>query len=286
LFLLVGEILKCTDENHASTIKSLIITMRASLTMHALIVEGPAGWGKTTAVDSALNQAGIRASYLGSYSTPLHLFNFLYEHSNDCIVIDDTAGLFCESSSMAILKAATWPRGNQRTIRWGSSTSKAITEEFTFQGKLIIVCNTFPATADAEAIKSRSFPFKVRLNAVRAKELLEIAAKDESLFKDTKSALAVAEYLGSCLTGNSLSTISFRTLQMGYELAQHNPNDWQKLLSGMVMTTASEDPRQVVIDLARQRLKVKDQARIFEDSTGFKRRTFFKLRRELSLSDK
>lgn len=268
--------------NHIEAIKSLLLTVMVSDRMHALIVEGPAGWGKTTAVDEALKAAGISGMHLGSYSTPLHLFNFLHENSQRIIVIDDCAGLFNDQSSMAILKAATWGQRKQRKIRWGSTSGKASTEEFLFEGKLIIVCNSFPTTADAEAVKSRSFPYKISISPVFAKELLKKAAQNTTLYPDTRKAKEVVRFLSAKISPVSLQQISYRTLQMGYELARHNEL-WRDLLKRMVVATPT-DPKKLVRQLSRRKIKVKDQIRLFEDSTGLRRRTFFKYRRELGIS--
>lgn len=275
--------MKSESLNHIDAIKSLLITIRASEKMHALIIEGPPGWGKTTAVDDALKAAGVKGVHLGSYSTPLHLFNFLHDNSSNTVVIDDCAGLFSDQSSMAILKAATWGQGKQRKIRWGSTSGKASAEEFQFEGKLIIVCNSFPATADAEAVKSRSFPYKINIDPTSAKMLLEKAAENSSLYSDTKKASEVANFLAKKISAASVHQISYRTLQMGYELAEHNGNQWRELLERMVVA-APEDPRKLVRQLSRKGLPVKDQIRLFEESTGLKRRTFFKYRRELGVS--
>jgi DNA polymerase III delta prime subunit len=269
--------------NHIDAIESLLLTIRASEKMHALIIEGPPGWGKTTAVEDALKAAGVAGVHLGSYSTPLHLFNFLHENSRTIIVIDDCAGLFSDQSSMAILKAATWGQGKKRKIRWGSTSGKASAEEFQFEGKLIIVCNSFPATADAEAVKSRSFPYRINIDPTNAKSLLEKAAGNPSLYSDTQKAVEVAKFLCKKLCAASVHQISYRTLQMGYELAQHNGNQWQTLLERMVVS-APEDPKKLVRQLSRRGLAVKDQIRLFEEATGLKRRTFFKYRREIGAS--
>jgi DNA polymerase III delta prime subunit len=269
--------------NHIDAIKSLLLTVRASERMHALIIEGPPGWGKTTAVDEALMAAGIAGVHLGSYSTPLNLFNFLHDNSQATVVIDDCAGLFNDQNSMAILKAATWGQAKKRRIRWGSTSGKASAEEFYFEGKLVIVCNTFPTTADAEAVKSRSFPYKISIDPMRAKGLLDKAAANAEMYSNTKRAKAVARFLIGKISTSSIHQISYRTLQMGYELAQHNGDQWRNLLERMV-TCAPEDPKKLIRQLSRRGLKVKDQVRVFESSTGMKRRTFFKYRRELGLS--
>ncbi len=250
---------------------------------HALIVEGPAGWGKTTAVEEALRSVGIEGIHLGGYSTPLNLFNCLAENSKRFVIIDDCAGLFNYQSSVAILKAATWPQGGQRIVRWGSTSSRATVDEFVFEGKLIIVCNGFPDTADANAVRSRSFPCPIEMTVGQARSLLASAAIDKMRFKDMSKSKSVAGLLSERLTQNSLEQISYRTLRMGYELAVHNPDSWQSLLSGMIKIVPVH-PMSIVQQLARQNLKVKEQVKLFEEATGLKRRTFFNYRRKLTNS--
>lgn len=269
--------------DHVSTIKLLIRTLLHSKEMHALLVEGPAGWGKSTAVEQALREIHIDCVPLGSYSTPLHLFNFLSQNQDCVVLIDDSAGVYSDSASMAILKAATWGRGDARKIRWGSTSAKAAVEEFLFRGKLVVVCNSFPRTPDAEAVRSRSFPHSIAVSESEAKALLTEAAQNRDWFVNTAVAEAVARYLVKRITRDSLAHISYRTLRMGYELAEHNPASWQTLLDRMI-PLAQEDPKVLVKRLARQSLRVKDQLRAFEKTTGLRRRTFFKYRRELKLS--
>ena len=177
--------------------------------MHALIIEGPPGWGKTTAVEESLKLAKIEAPHLGAYSTPLNLYNFLSEHFDKVILLDDCAGIFNDPSAMAILKAATWPsRGNRRLIKWGSTSTKASTDEFEFFGKLIVVCNSFPRTPDGEAIRSRGYSRKIDITLNEAKKLLSDAASQKKWYPKTKLAAEVAEFLIGHMTESSLSQIS------------------------------------------------------------------------------
>ena len=221
--------------------------------------------------------------HLGAYSTPLNLYNFLFENSDKFVVIDDTSGLFIDSASMAILKAATWPQGGKRTIRWGSTSSRAATNEFDFTGKLIMVCNSFPATPDGEAIKSRSFVRPILISAMEAKKLLREAAADKTWYKNTKVATEVAEFLIGRLNDQMVGKISYRTLHMGYELAKDHPESWQDLLLPTI-PSGGEDPVRLVKSLAKKKIKVKEQLRIFEETTGLKRRSFFKYRSDLNLN--
>jgi DNA polymerase III delta prime subunit len=271
--------------DHVDTIQRLLKTVQASEKMHALLITGPAGFGKSTAVDEALKQSKAKAVHLGSYSSPLNLFNFLYENSAKglTVVIDDTSGIYSEPSAMAILKAATWAQGNPRILRWGSTSGRAAIEEFEFEGKVVIVCNTFPSTSDASAVRSRAFPYAFEVSERKARELIIMAAQNPKWFKNIELAKKVADYLCGIITSSNLSQISYRTLQMGYELAEHNPDDWQ-LLFGRMIAVDVEDPYKLVRKLSKEQISVREQLSRFERATGYKRRTFFKYRRELKIS--
>jgi DNA polymerase III delta prime subunit len=273
--------------DHVETIKRLLKTLQVSEKMHALIVTGPAGFGKSTAVDEALHQLKARSVHLGAYSSPLNLFNFLHENSakGTTVVIDDTSGIYNEPSAMAILKAATWAQGKPRVLRWGSTTGRATVEEFEFKGKIVIVCNNFPSSADASAVRSRAFPYIFEVNETKARELLLEAAKNRKWFSNTKLASTVANHLCGMITNSNLSEMSYRTLQMGYEIAEHNPDDW-KVLLGQMISVDIEDPHKLIRRLAKEKISVREQVNRFERATGFKRRTFFKYRRELNLSSR
>jgi len=111
--------------NYVDDIRLAIKTVVGSDEFHAVLIEGPAGWGKTTTVTMALDELNLEAIHLGSYSTPLNLFNFFSEHQNNIILIDDTAGLFENPQSMSLLKSATWSNNRKkRILKWGSTSNK------------------------------------------------------------------------------------------------------------------------------------------------------------------
>ena len=265
--------------------RGLISTILKSPRNHAVIVEGPAGWGKTTAVDLALAEAVVEGVHLGAYSTPLNLFNFLFLHSSRFVVVDDCcAGLFSDSSWMAILKAATWPRSTgQRILKWGSTSGKAAADEFDFTGKLVIVCNSFPSTPGGDAVRSRAHGMRIDVSCERAMKLLRQAAADRGRFADPIVAKEAVEWVCERLSPATLASVSYRTLENAYELAIHNPVNWRDLIGIGSSSKVSNDPKRLVADLATQPIKVKDQFRMFTDATGYGRRTFFKLRRETNV---
>src|SRR5207253_717400 len=120
---------------HLETIQAFIKMLIGSESFHALVIQSPPGWGKSTAIDQALGELGIKAVAAGSYANTLHIYNTLCLHPNSLIVLDDCAGLFSDQKSMGILKAATWQSSGQNTgsprvtrwrrrVSWGSTSEK------------------------------------------------------------------------------------------------------------------------------------------------------------------
>jgi DNA polymerase III delta prime subunit len=266
-------------------IKAQVRTIVNSQNFHMLIVEGRPGTGKSTAISAALNQLGIAPAILGAYSTPLGFFNFLSEHPSSVVLADDTSGILASPLAMAILKSATWDQpGHGRVVRWVSTTERAVTEEILFSGKLIFICNSFPKTPDAEAVRNRSLDLLIEPNVAETKELLTLAAKDKERFPDQKIAQRVLKKIISDLSEENLSKVSYRNLQKAYEIAVHNPQTWEQM--GQVKALIGPEPesiQKVINKLNQSKLKVKDQLNEFERITGFKRRTFFKYRKQLGL---
>ena len=267
--------------NHDAEICQLIQSVVKSRKYHAVIISGPPGFGKTTSVNRALAKSKVKVAKLGAYSTPLGFFNFLHANADKVVVIDDTSGLYGDPSSMALLKAATWSQAGARIIRWDTLSTRAAAEEFLFSGKFVIICNTFPNTADGEAVKSRSFLRPIEISGDEARCMILKAAEDQSRYKDSDTAAVVARFLVSRLNDNSVGKISYRTLEKGYDLAIDHPENWKDLLIHEIPKTIN--PERLVVELDKQQIKVKEQLRIFERTTGLKRRSFFKYRSQANL---
>jgi hypothetical protein len=295
--------------DYTTKIKNLIRTVEKSETFHAVLIEGPAGYGKSTAVSEAFTELNIEPVHLGNYSTPLNLFLFLQDNHSKWILIDDSAGIFDNPLSMSLLKGATWPiHGGNRQLKWGSTGAKLDVNQFVFSGKLVIICNSFPFTADAKAILSRSIAHKIILSLDEAKASIIEAAKNQKYFSNTNLASEVADYLIRYLNEKTIHAISFRTLRLGYELAIHNPDLWRQLLLDSIShsnlslkssdstysinthkSTPKIDPEDNIINellsrLSKSNLSIKDQEKEFELQTGLKRRRFYQYRRNFSLS--
>lgn len=273
--------------NHVEAIQKYIEAIIGSDDMHCLIIEGPPGWGKTTCIEKALDKAQVVANSLGAFSTPLNLYNFLAENkTSGVILLDDCSGIFNDPTAMAILKAATWPnRNDNRIIQWGSTSNKAILEQFEFSGKIIVVCNSFPKTADGTAIKSRGYSRKIDVSLLEAKKLILEAAKDKNWYSNTLLATSVAEFLNLHLTDSNLSEFSFRTLKKAYRLAEVHPQSWKELFVDL-LPKESKNPEKLIKELAKENIKIKDQAQRFMEQTGLGIRSFYNYRKDAKLGKK
>lgn len=271
--------------NHLQDIECLIKTLVQSPRFHTLVIESPAGWGKSSTLERTLNNLNLPYHAIGAYVTPLALYNALISHPKDILLLDDCAGLFGDAIGMAILKAAAWASAGsqgERVVTW-SSTSERVTHPSTsFAGKIILLANSIPQGRDTRAFLSRALYLQIRFDGDQAAEMLKEASQQREYFEDQGIAEKVAAFLSERARTSEIQAINLRTLQMGYDLARTNPETWQVLLEKLVPRS---DPKAVLEDLARSDLSVEEQSREFSRLTGLSRRTFFKYRKRMEPLD-
>lgn len=269
---------------YLSEIKRFVEILIASKKFHLLTIMGAPGWAKTHTTRKVLEELNAKYSCLGSYSTPLGLYNHLASAPNNVCVIDDTAGLFHNAQAMSLLNAASWPGAegdSRRCLRWTSTSDLASTSSFEFNGKIVVLTNFMPETPQVRAFVNRSLHYKIQLDADIISQLLIDAADDKDFFDDTVLAKEVAVFLSTNAQYHDINRISLRTLEMGYELAKLNPDDWQNLLIKTLPSVPAED---VVKELDLSPLRIERQYEEFHRITGKSRRTFFYIRDRLGIS--
>lgn len=260
---------------HLEDIKSLVRTLQLSQNFHALVIESPPGWAKSSTVEALLKGAGIDFMSLGSFSTPLNLYNSICENPQRLLLLDDCAGLFGEAPAMAILKAATWSSVGSlggRRVTWGSSSGRAKQPNVDFTGKIILLTNAVPMGKDMDAFISRTLYLKLSLQPDDITNLLLLAAKSTEHYDNIELSSAVASHL---LGTFDLSKLNLRSLKMAYEIAKTNPVNWKSLLERLL---PSDSAKGIASKLVGSDIPVEAQAREFTRLTGLSRRTFFNYR--------
>lgn len=274
---------------HLSVLSSLVKTLLQSDVFHALVVQSPPGWGKSTAIDGVLSGLGSDFVAAGSYATPLHIYNTLCENPRSLIVFDDCAGVFSDVKSMSLLKAATWKssgaldaKEKSRRVAWGSTSEKVPIRSVDFLGKIILLTNTLSAGRETEAFLTRCLSYKIRISPAEVRSLLLEAASSQQFFPDAEAAREVASFLCDKLNNFPLSRLNLRTLMMGYELSLSHPGgEWRELLRTLHSAQTDEELLGYVFEKG---VRTHEQERRFYDSTGLARRSFFNYKRRLGLS--
>ncbi len=268
---------------HMNDIARFIELLVKNSKFHLLTILGAPGWAKTHTTRSALEKLNVEFDCLGSYSTPLGLYNHLCRAPDKLIVIDDTAGLFHSPQAMSLLNAASWPGAegdNRRVLTWTSTSEMAASASFEFRGKIIVLTNFMPETPQAKAFMNRSLHYRIQLDAEIIGELLLSAADSAEHFKDPQLAQKVARFLADSARFFDINRFSLRTLEMGYEFAKVEPNGWQDLL---LRTLPPVAPDIVVRELDASEERIERQFEEFRRVTGKSRRTFFYIRDRLGL---
>jgi hypothetical protein len=121
-----------------------------------LIIVGPPGPGKSTAVAAHL---GRRACLIKGGATPYRLYQKLYEHRDEPIVLDDADKIFRTQDGMFLFKIlcdtepVKWPQWNSATpeIRQG-----LLPDTFPTTSRVVVIANSWPQTnPDIRAVESR-----------------------------------------------------------------------------------------------------------------------------------
>jgi hypothetical protein len=267
---------------HIEDIRLLTQTLLKSSQFHALVIQSAPGWGKSTTIENVLNSEKIPYLSLGSYSTPLFLYNAICSNPDSLIVLDDCAGLFQDTVAMSILKAATWKSSgssDSRKIAWGSTSEKVEIESVVFTGKFILLTNNPIKSLEAKAFLSRVLHLSIALSTEEKAMLLKNASEIPEAFPNTMTASSVATFLSERIF-SGVDNINFRTLKLGYELAISHPDCWQRLL-GLLLDQPLPSPNNSSLIIFDEKSKVEDQFKIFNQQTSLSRRTFFNYRKRM-----
>jgi hypothetical protein len=233
-----------SDLERRYTSVDAFIKQIAGGTIHSLIVNGPAGVGKTHSVESFLSQyAKGRYKVVKGHMTPLSLYGNLFFHRdpNNILVLDDIDSVFKKIEGVNLLKAAM-DTGSVRRINWESTTALkgiGIPDSFEFKGKVILISNIgFSVTrknsisVHLDALKDRSFNIVVADSTKEScfKQVCFMVLKKDMLISfDLKyeQRIELLDYLKSHIT--ALEKISLRTAMKLAQLMAISPSGWRDM---------------------------------------------------------
>jgi hypothetical protein len=243
------------------------------------LLVGDPGLGKSFNVPQCVDPE--ITEYAPSHNSPLGFYDFVHSNSTKLIIIDDSANGFRDAKIQAFIKAMLWanPVTKKYTVAWRSTSSalesRGLPEEFDFEGKLIFIANEIPNNVHARAIESRMLTYRFDLTFEERKVLLSIVAERNGFDPLTKDQIQEIVTFLNQRANPSCRNFDLRLLSKAAGLFKQFPGDWELAVGNLI----EADPRfDLMSDLVKSGMSVKEQMEAFEQKTGLKRRQFFKLR--------
>ncbi len=207
------------------------IRMVAGGYANSVVLVSEAGLGKSFLVLKTLSELGLKINkdyvYINSYTTPLALYNLLYQHHDKLILFDDVEGIFEDRKAISILKAALWNSTGTRIIDYHSTSKNVEVPSFEFTGRIIFCTNKLPTNNTIQPVLSRIYYHFIRFTRQEIIEIMHEIAKEPYKDFSKEDRMKVVTFIkDNC----EYSKISLRTLIKGYELYSYNQEVWAELL--------------------------------------------------------
>ena len=246
------------------------------------IVHSQGGLAKTWSSQAILKKKKEEYAYLNSFTSPLELYNFLYDNAKEkVILIDDCEGIWDNKSIISILKNATELNGS-RTISWNSTTSKLGGRANTcaFNSRIILLTNQLPnieKNRHIEALLSRAFLCRLNFSHQEKIDVIREVSKREYQGLKIEERKDIFEFIERN-TNEATKDLSIRTLIKCYHFYMFDKTLWKEL---GIRILKSEPHRELVYSLMQSGKSVKDQEVIYHSKTGRSRADFYRVKQEV-----
>lgn len=246
-----------------------------------LVIQGEAGLGKSYSVLKTLKESGREFVYATGYTTPLQLYQFIYDNREKIIFFDDTKNIFKSEAGLEILKAALYSPTGTRLVRYNSSTTKlSAPSEFVFEGGIVVAVNDLNRknSEDLKAVIDRvlyyevKFSYEEKLQIIA--DLIKMPYKD-LLETDRK---AIFDFLRNN-TSPATTNINFRLLFKLFEIFRYDKIQFEKLARELIFT---DELTELTLNCLKKHSVVKEAEREFCEKTGFSGRYFYKIKAKIN----
>ena len=264
-------------------IKCLLKTKHYS----GFLLTGEGGLGKSVLTLSSVkkNLKPIEWEYSNGYTTPLALYQFLYNNrEKKLIILDDVEGVFNNKLSLAILKGALWGDEGKRICHYSSTSERLTTpKNFVMKAKIVILCNEIlrENNLSTRAMISRTILYKVSFSFEQKMKICEEFIKEEKDISEEKKK-KVLEILKTNVS-ETTKDFNFRTLRKLIAFVEYNEKKAESLFKE---TTEVDEIREAYFEVVKLSTIVNTQIKIFSEKTGRGRATFFRVKRSVKVSSK
>jgi hypothetical protein len=109
-----------------------------------VILVGERGLAKSRTVRRLLGEVGHCVCWIEGNATPFGMYEKLYRHRDEFVVIDDVDSLYADTSGVRLLKCLCQTE-EEKALAWHSDArsleKRGIPREFTTKSRVIIICN-------------------------------------------------------------------------------------------------------------------------------------------------
>lgn len=256
----------------------------------SLLVFGNGGLGKTVCITQTLAAENIAPVVVNSHATPLGLYQTLYEHrSNAVLLIEDAEAIFTNLKILGLLRSSTW--GDPRIVSYVSSQLNGLPSRFTFSSRIIITANTLPKNSPAfHALLSRMDTFQINATNQEVIEQMRVWAKRGYRGLSREECEEVINFITEEGGSRQLSLRLYEPSLRKREYAQQADVDWKELVRCQLNQIGHNEvvqPDRKAIDMkvmseavAKHPFSARDQETFWRQATGRSRASFFRCKRE------
>jgi hypothetical protein len=232
-----------------------------------LAIVGTGGLGKSQTFKKAMKAEAKPHHLIKGNASAFILYQELYNHRDEMIVIDDADTLYTDKKTQPLLKCLLETEEN-KTVAW---RTKAIDDDsyprvFTTRSKVAILCNEWMTVShNMKAIVSRG----IFLNFVPTAEEVHREVAERSFLKDDVVYAFVEKHLGL------IGTPDMRKYDHISKLRKANPTKWQDYALNLLNPNLDRKGMETVSKLlADPSLTRGERIAKFMEITGLSRHTY------------
>lgn len=199
--------------------------MVAKNNARGFLLWGNTGLGKTFAIFRAFEEIGKNFVYLSGHITPLELYQFLFRHKEEHIVLDDV-NILNDDINLNMLKSCLCDKPSIVNYNTTSPRLK-VPNKFHFKGTITLLLNSKPKlNEDLKAIEGRILNYELKLSYKDIISVLyEITNQD---YKGTtkKEREEIVRFIEKN-TNEATENLNLRTLFQFYEIFKYNKENWK-----------------------------------------------------------
>jgi len=256
------------------------VKMVARGNINCLFLFGEGGIGKTETILRTLENEEIQSVYVNGVVTPLELYHNLFDYNGKLIVFDDIEGILGSNKAISILKGATYGFKGRRVLNYKTTSSLLrVPEAFEFKGRIVLCMNHFPENNPSlEALYRRTLYYELRLSIEEKISIFQQIAERTYPGIRIEKRKMVCNFIISRIS-EATKRLSIREIFKAFEIYKASKERWKVLVSELLQVDTDIE---AFMSVNKMKCNVKHKIRIFNESTGKSRATYFRIKRKLS----